>query len=207
MSELKPSDEADGEWTPRGAIPPPLRSFGKFPNTANWWPGDLMLTKDLAPDWSTRAITNAQIKGGYARTDSAWTHAAVYLGDGQNVCEATFTSPLRGGSVQVNPLWNYCGGYALRIRRSLFVQDKELGWRMVIYALTHLKKDYDFFYAIRLGWQALRGRGFWQTDVTARINPRALICSTLYADAHNKATQRVLGEVSRTLRTGLLKSV
>src|ERR1700730_13201957 len=74
------------------------------------------------------------MKGGYAPLDARWTHAAVYLGDGQNICEATFTSILFGGRVAFNPQLNYCGSHAIRVRRSTLVVDKEMGWPPAIYA-------------------------------------------------------------------------
>jgi hypothetical protein len=186
---------ADGKWTPRGAIPQHLRTFGKFPKTDSWWPGDLILTRETTPDRVSVAITTAQKKGGYAPLDARWTHAAVYLGDGQNICEATFSS-FFSGSVVFNPLWNYCGSHALRIRRSSLVTDKEKGWRLAIYALTHMGKKYDFRNALHIGRQAYKGRGFWQNDLKVKINRQALICSTLYSDSHAMATERPLGEAN-----------
>ena len=41
---------------------------------------------------------------------------------------------------------------------------------------------------------SLEERGFRQTDVSVPIRPSALVCSTLYADAHNRVTRHLLGE-------------
>jgi hypothetical protein len=196
MSELLPDSAplANGNWVPPGAIPASLREFGKYPNTSDWWPGDLLLTRDIEPDRVSRAITSAQVRGGYHQDDSDWTHAALYLGDGLNVCEASFDSPWRGGDVRITRLWDYCGSYALRVRRSTFITEEETGWLMAVSALTHLREDYDFSYVWKLALQAWSGRGFWQSDIRVSIKPSALVCSTLYADAHNRVTRRLLGE-------------
>jgi hypothetical protein len=155
-----------------------------------------VLTRAIEPDRVSRAITDAQLRGGYAQDDSIWTHAAVYLGDGLNVCEATFDSIWSSGKVCVTPIWDYCGGHAIRVRRSSYIENKEDGWRMAMLALTHLRKQYDFQFILRLAWLAFRGKGFWQSDIVVPIRASALVCSTLYADAHSKATLRVLGEQS-----------
>lgn len=180
----------------RERFPPALRSFGKFPQTKSWWPGDLILTRDLKPDKVSATITVAQTRGGFDGTDAIWTHAAVYLGDGRNVCEATFDSLWAGGSVRVTPIWDYCGKYGLRIRRSKYVEQsgRDVGWKLALYALTHLRKQYDFTYIFKLARQAWGGRGFWQEDVKIRIRPTALVCSTLYADAHGRVTRQLLGD-------------
>ena len=179
-------------WKPPGPIPRALREFGKYPDTSRWWPGDLVLTRALKPNSVSRAITKAQINGGYAPDDSEWTHAAVYLGDGLNVCEATVDSIFRRGTVRVSRLWDYCADHFICIRRSTFVKTQSQGWLMAITALTNLQKDYDFSYVARLALLAARGRGFWQTDIRVPIRPSALVCSTLYSDTHNRVTRHIL---------------
>jgi hypothetical protein len=197
MRELHPEHPAVAQaWTPQRAIPISLREFGKYPRTSDWWPGDLILIRSLAPDRVSKTISLAQQRGGYSVSDSSWTHAAVYIGDGQHICEATGKSVRRRGSVHITPLWEYCGSHALLVRRSKHVVNRDIGWQLATYALTHLNKPYDVSYIAKLGVQAFSGQGFWQSERRARIRRSALICSTLYADAHSRVTSRVLGEAS-----------
>jgi hypothetical protein len=197
MPELHPDHPPTAQaWTPRGAVPNSLRTFGKYPRTSDWWPGDLILTRLIKPNRISQIVSEAQKKGGYSEFASSWTHAAVYLGDGQNLCEATGKSLYRRGSVHVTPLWEYCGDHALLVRRSAHVSDREVGWQLATYALTHLNKPYDVGFIAQLGIQAYLGNGFWQTGRHFRIKRSALVCSTLYADAHGRVTQRILGEES-----------
>jgi len=65
-----------------------------------------------------------------------------------------------------------------------------------MYALTHMGKKYDRGNAIYIGVQAYKGQGFWKNDLKVKINRRALICSTLYSDAHAMATEKPLGEAN-----------
>jgi hypothetical protein len=171
-----------------------LRAFGKFFDTSNWRAGDLLLVRDIEPDWVGRGIEKSQLRGGYAQADARWSHAALYLGDRLTVCEATF-SVLGGpqGVVQT-PLWEYCGTFAVRLRRPRAVVQSDDAWLLAIKALTQLRKEYDFNYIARLAWLAWKGTGFWGGGVTARLSPSALVCSTLYADAYGRQTRRTLGE-------------
>jgi hypothetical protein len=181
-------------WRPTGAIPPDFRNFGKFFDTSSWRPGDLILTRELQPDFVGRWIQKAQVKGGYAPDDSRWSHAAMYVGDGLTVCEATFS--FKGGAhgVVLTQLWDYCfGDSAIRIRRPTSVSNRD-AHLLVINAMTHLRKPYAFRQLIKLGFRALTGRGFWSSSVGPALFPAALVCSTLYADAFARLTRRVLGE-------------
>lgn len=186
--------ETDAAWVPPGAIPPRFRQFGKFFDTRNWRAGDLLLTRESASDRVGAAIKSAQLKGGYRESDAQWTHAAMYLGDGLTVCEATFSLwPIRTG-VQITPLWDYCGDHCVRLRRPKAITTSEEAWLMAIRALTNIRKDYDFLYIVKLAWQAHRGYGFWSQDRKVPIRGSALVCSTLYADAYTFQSKRVLGE-------------
>jgi hypothetical protein len=181
-------------WKPPGAIPPKLRKFGKFFDTSNWRAGDLVLTREINPDWVGKRIVRAQVRGGYAAEDARWTHAAIYLGDHLTVCEATFSIGSGPQGVVQTPLWEYCGASAVRVRRPLAVTTDHDSWLLAITALTQLRKDYDFTYVLRLAWIAFRGEGFWSAGVRAGLSPSALVCSTLYADAYTRQTRRALGE-------------
>jgi hypothetical protein len=160
-----------------------------------------VLLRSVRPSWMSRAIVRAQLRGGYAETDARWTHAAIYMGDGYNVCEANVGPGKRG--VAVAPLWNYCGATAVRVRRPLALSETD-GWLLVMTALTQLRKTYDLVYVFRLAVLALRGKGFWHSSTRVRVSPSALVCSTLYADAYTSQTRRVLGEHNGYCTPGFL---
>jgi hypothetical protein len=178
-----------------------LRRFGKFFDTSNWRQGDLILVRDIAPDWVGRRIEKAQVRGGYAPGDARWSHAALYLGDRLTVCEATFTLPRGTQGVVQTPLWDYCGGSAIRVRRPRAVTTSDEAWLLAIKALTQLQKDYDFKYVAHLAWIAWKGTGFWGGGAKVRLDASALVCSTLYADAYGRQTHRTLGEENNGICT------
>lgn len=196
QNELLPDLDASGSISVSRALPPETRAFGKLLDTSKLKPGDLMLTRDLKPEWTGRAIISVQEKGGYAQLDSRWTHAAMYIGDGAHVVEATFESPLKGGSVKLTALDDYCKGEAaIRFRRPLALESDEDRWKLCIRALKRLHRPYGFAKAIELWFRVnISGSGFYDEDQTSLIS-NAVICSTLYADAYNEATRRSLGEI------------
>jgi hypothetical protein len=178
------------------AVDPEARAFGKLVDCASLQPGDLLLSQELHPDAVSKLISKVQLNGGYSEEDAQWTHAAMYLGDGANVIEATFDSIFTSGSVRITSLDNYCQGkYLLRFRRSKHVLNAQNGWALCIRALTHLKQPYSFAHAAKLWWDVvIRKCGFYD-PASQRPTSKAAICSTLYADAHHEATRRRLGEI------------
>jgi hypothetical protein len=178
------------------AINPKARAFGKLVDCAALQPGDLLLSQELHPDVVGKQIVKVQLNGGYSERDARWTHCAMYLGDGANVLEATFDSVFRSGSVRITSLENYCQGkYALRFRRSKHVLSAQNGWFLCIRALTRLKQSYSFTTIAKLWWDVvIRKCGFYD-PASQRQTSKAVICSTLYADAHHEATRRRLGEI------------
>lgn len=174
-----------------------MREFGRYPHTVDWRPGDLLLTRDHNPDFFSRKIVKYQIDGGYHKADAEWTHAAVYVGDNHNVCEATVPDwRLWKGRVILTHLFSYCGGYDLRLRRSKHIDTPDKGWRMVVEAMTQLGKPYDVERIIEIAMKVNKETGFWTRDLFVGGARRALICSTLYADSHNKVAAKDIGEKS-----------
>jgi hypothetical protein len=169
------------------------RAFGKLVDCSSLWPGDLLLSSDLNPDYLSEQIKRVQSEGGYAADDARWSHAAMYLGDNANVVEATFEN--LQGNVRITSLDEYSQGrYMLRFRRSKFVQSPQNGWHLCVRALARLKQGYSFSYAAKLWWDVvIRGIGFYE-DKNRWSTSSAVICSTLYADAYNEAVRRRLGE-------------
>jgi hypothetical protein len=178
------------------AFHPEVRAFGKLVDCTALQPGDLLLSQDLHPEEVSKLIAKVQLNGGYSKLDAQWTHAAMYLGDGENVVEATFDNLFSSGSVRITSLDDYCTGkYALRFRRSKHVRSIQTGWYLCIRALTRLKQPYSFAHAAKLWWDVvIRKSGFYDHE-SQRPTSKAVICSTLYSDAHNEATRQRLGEI------------
>jgi hypothetical protein len=193
---LLPTDPAFESVKMRRAMPTATRKFGKVLDTRPLKAGDLLLSRDLQPEWTGRAIVSVQEEGGYRAADARWTHAAMYVGDHEHVVEATFESPLKGGSVRLTHLDDYCKGEAaLRFRRPMHLLTDEERWKLCVRALSRLHKPYSFGTAIQMWLQvAVRGGGFF--DENKRFGAsEAVVCSTLYADAYNETTRRTLGEI------------
>lgn len=182
-----------GRWAPPGKIPPSVRVFGNYPAVNSLLPGDLLLFAEVQPDWISRSIEHAQLAGGFSPDDARWTHAAVYLGDGLSVCEATFTSLLRG-SVSHGKLYGYIGTHLIRARRDLTLTPDQR-WRIALEALTYLGTPYPFLTIVKLSVQALKGGGLGGRRRLGILAGRSKFCSQLYAEAYSEVTKRVLGNL------------
>jgi hypothetical protein len=194
QNELDPAQESGGKTVILNALPLKTRQFGKIVDTAPLLPGDLMLAREKEPDRISREIVGTQKKGGYHDDDARWTHAAMYLGDGASILEATFDSIAQGGSVRVTNLFEYSqGAHVLRFRRSRFISDDRQRWQLCIRAMTRLGKPYSFAEAAGIWFNVLRGRGFFSDDMRRSVDD-AVICSLLYSDAYGEAVRRTLGE-------------
>jgi hypothetical protein len=172
-------------------LPPQARKWGRVLDLSQCESGDLILTRPADPktDHISRAITKAQVNGGFDLEHAQWTHAAVYLGDDEHLCEATFKTPGYRAGVIIRSLFEYCDGtYAIRARRPKSMAAKDR-LRIAIGALTNLGSSYSVLQIIQFGTAALSGRGFWGGTQARgpRIKMRALVCSTLYQDAYNFA--------------------
>jgi hypothetical protein len=207
VNELLPSDTPRGEpWQFRRGIPTKFRKFGLYPNVDEWFPGDLILTRELQPDGISKQIRVVQDKAGYD-AHSVWTHAAIYLGDGWRICEATAEGALPLGDVRLTPLWDYCNGeQALRVRRpKASAQRRDIGWLMVIEAVQRLREKYDVAGIVKqaLSIHMLSKDDFWIGGEPSKIEV-PLVCSTLYADVFTRVTRRVLGEYNGMCMPGFL---
>ena len=101
-------------------LPVQARTWGRILDTSHMEAGDLFLTRLIAPetDRVSRAIIDSQERGGFHRRHAQWTHAAVYLGDDEYVCEANFKIPGYSNGVILRSAFFYCdGSYAIRVRR------------------------------------------------------------------------------------------
>ncbi|HTV49185.1 MAG TPA: hypothetical protein VMG59_12155 [Phycisphaerae bacterium] len=194
--ELLPNNDSKGTISDLRALPDTTRKFGKLIDTKKLCAGDLLLVRDVkVNDFVSKWISQVQNKGGYKDQDAQWTHAAMYIGDGYNVVEATFDSLVRGGNVRITNLDKYCNGTSvLRFRRPKYIKEERQGWRLCIRALSRLNIPYNFAETVKMWFNTvLGGVGFYSEKVKYHTS-RALICSTLYADSYNEAFNKNLGE-------------
>ncbi|SCB52082.1 Permuted papain-like amidase enzyme, YaeF/YiiX, C92 family [Bradyrhizobium shewense] len=182
---LTPDQGSEGSVAVEQELPAAAREWGRIIETKNLLPGDLVLVRSISPDRVSKSIENAQLKGGFPQRHAQWTHAAVYLGDGEYICESTFKESLTRGGVVMRSLFNYCDGkHAIRVRRPKVSSDRQR-IKIVIGALNHMGKSYSWFELLSFMSAAQSGRGFWQNGQRQRIRTGALVCSTLYQDAFN----------------------
>jgi hypothetical protein len=175
-----------GRWSPPATIPPSLREFGRFPDVSKWLPGDLLLFSAINPGRISQSLIKGQERGGHAPEDARWHHAAVYLGDGINICEAV---PRKG--VRYTPIYQYIGGYLLRIRRDPTLTPDQR-WQIAMQSLTRLGSSYGFRRILSLTRQSWQG--YWQPDnrLPLLVVVRTLICSQLFSDSYSMVTGRLL---------------
>lgn len=181
---LDPTAKTEGRWQPPARLPDAVRDFGKYPDTSQWQPGDVLLFSHTNPVWISRLIIRSQRRLGFGSEHSKWHHAAVYIGDGY-IVEAT----ARG--VRHNDLYPYLGSHFIRIRRDPEVTINE-GYRIAVAALRRHGYSYGFWSVLLLGWQA-----FTLPSASAgkppSLSQRTRICSQLYFAAHDQITARTLG--------------
>jgi hypothetical protein len=197
QSELHPDRQAASSSPARRALARATRNFGKLVDTSNLRPGDLLLSREQQPDRISQLIAEVQGEGGYAPHDGRWTHAAMYVGDDQSVVEATFDGLTTGGNVRLTSLDDYCDGKnILRFRRSRYVPNDPTGWRLCVRAMSRLTQPYSFGLIAQIWYNVVvRKQGFYGS-ADQHPTTRAIVCSTLYADAYNEALRRSLGEVN-----------
>jgi hypothetical protein len=189
-----PTEILDEQWNPNTAIPQDLRAWGYFPDTTAWHPGDLILTKSSDPDRISRAIEDIQ-EIGYGTTAAAWTHAAIYLGDGLMLCEAQLDPMESICNVIAVKLWSYVGTHDIMVRRSKHAAEREAGWAIAVAAATKIGSAYDWRFILRLAAdRTFVGEDVFLRDQTGKITSNAYICSSLYPTAHAYVT-----DVSRSL--------
>jgi hypothetical protein len=199
QAELHPDAPARGQLRFYRAIPRPTRQFRKFVDTSVLRAGDLLLTRQKETDkqhWTSSEITRVQLEGGYEDVHARWTHAALYLGDGAHVVEATVDG--MQGNIRMTSLDEYCvGADILRFRRpQALVNDQQTAWVFCIRALSRLREAYDFTEAARIWFKViLKKTGFWSSEFKPGTT-KAVMCSTFYSDAFNEATGRRLSEMN-----------
>jgi len=182
-------------------LPKEARTWGRIVDLTALEAGDLLLFRpvDPASDSISSSIMRAQIKGGLPSRHAQWTHAAVYLGDDEHICEANFKVPGAANGVIIRSAFAYCDGtHAIRARRPRNMQAKQR-LRIAIGALTNLGRGYGFMQIVEFAKAASGDRGFWNAlGRGPRAPAQSFVCSTLYQDAYNFAFQ------GNTVRMGSL---
>ena len=198
---LLPSAPAAGSRRVDRELPKEARDWGRILDLTALEAGDLILLRliDPASESISKSIMQAQLDGGLPTRHAQWTHAAVYLGDDENICEANFKVPGNPNGVIVRSAFSYCDGkYAVRARRPKNMTAKQR-LRIAIGALTSLGKSYSFLQIVKFAKAARGGQGFLKSLRRGpQLPPQRFVCSTLYQDALNFALQ------GNTIRMGSL---
>jgi hypothetical protein len=179
---------ARGQWAPPGPIPPHVRSFGFFPNTAAWKPGDILLFSAVKSNPLSRAIVHAQLD--FGSEHARWHHAAAFVGD-DSICEATIYG------VRIALLYEYIGSHVIRLLRDPKLLPED-GYKIAIQMAARLGTPYSFAKILQ---SKIHSRlGYWRPWPYGTLVSRACICSELYVQAHSRVTNRVLVQ----MRTGTI---
>jgi hypothetical protein len=172
-------------------LPKEARDWGRIIDLGALEPGDLLLFRPIPGDSDaiSRAIVESQLKV-FPERHAQWTHAAVYLGDDEHVCEANFKVPGSPSGVNIRSAFCYCdGAHAIRARRPRNMNPK-LRLRIAIGALTNLGAGYSFSQIVAFARAANSERGFWNSlKRVPNSQTQSFVCSTLYQDAYNFAFQ------------------
>jgi hypothetical protein len=180
---LDPADTStNGLWKTRNPLPAPVRKFGRYPNTHDWKPGDLVLVSHVNPRTSQKII-DVQAKGGFGSHHACWHHAAGYIG-ADVLCEASVRQGVRNVDVHT-----YVGNHKLRVLRDESLSDEQrhdISIRMV----ARMGNGYSFGDIVRLYFRSFKG--FWLNDVQRVAAHGSCICSSLYADAYSAVTLKML---------------
>ena len=198
---LLPKTPPVGEVRIDRELPDEARKWGRIIDLSNLEAGDLILTRlvNAKSDRITRKIMEAQEKGGFHRRHAQWTHAAVYLGDDEHICEATFKFPGLNDLVAMRSAHTYCDGtYAIRARRPKNMSPKQR-LRIAIGALTNLGSQYSYRQILEFALAAYSGKRIFGA---ARIVGRQLKRERLFAQPCIKT--RIISHFRSTLRMGSL---
>ena len=189
LDGLLPSDEPVRAEPAARQLPLCARKWGRFLDTGALLPGDLVLTRPILQDQVSQAIADAQLAGGLSWKHAQWTHAAVYLGDGEYICESSFKEPGFKWGVNVRSLFDYCNSeYAIRARRPI-VKDEQQRIRIAVGAMARIGQRYSFGEIYAFWRDANGGKGFIYPGKESVRRTEALVCSTLYQDAYNFSFQ------------------
>lgn len=176
-------ESASGSWQPPGPIPKKIRRFGRFPDTALWKPGDLLLFSAVRPSLASRAIIRTQTNGGFNEKHARWHHAAVYVGH-NHLCEAVLSG------VRYGPIYPYVGAHLIRVRRDESLSEISR-YELAIRSLARLKEGYAVNLLPMLAFYGLAG--FWNRKTLPPDTP-TVVCSQLFAQAYAGTTMRYVAD-------------
>jgi len=187
---LLPSIDPAGTVRIDRELPREAREWGRIVDLSALEPGDLLLFRPVDPtsDTISSRIIEAQRKI-LPERHAQWTHAAVYLGDDEHICEANFKVPGVANGVNVRSAFCYCDGkHAIRARRPRNMDPKSR-LRIAIGALTNLGSRYSFHQILVFSRATSSSNlGFWRSLQRLPSSlTQAFVCSTLYQDAYNFA--------------------
>jgi hypothetical protein len=173
-------------------LPQEARDWGRVLDLSALEAGDLILFRPIPSDADhiSHQIVRAQMQFRHER-HAQWTHAAVYLGDDEHICEANFKVPNIPYGVNIRSIFCYCdGAHAIRARRPINMNAKQR-LRIAIGAATNVGAGYGFQSILKFAWAANSHRGIRDTfrwDIKY-AETQSFVCSTLYQDAYNFAFQ------------------
>ena len=198
QSELLPNAVPLRKIRAGRALPDKTRAFGRLIDTSQLQAGDLLLSRNpLGENWISDLIADVQGRIGYGQSDARWSHVAMYLGNGSHVVEATVDSLMAGGDVRITHLDNYSDGTnILRFRRSTSIREEKEGWWVCVEALSQLGKPYSVGQTLRTWYDMRFGSVLAYDPEQENVLAGAIVCSTLYAGAFNRALRLSLGEVN-----------
>lgn len=145
------------------------------PNFSDWRLGDIVLVEAIGFAGLVIRAGQAVSTNPMMALGNRWSHAAVYVGDG-DVVDACY-----GTTIQRRSLWQYCQGRAVTVRR---IDDPAIPAADVrdiaAAALSHVGESYSVLQIVlgKLGWPQA------QTP-----NPDGLYCSTFTGLVVAEATQ------------------
>jgi len=173
-------------------LPQEARDWGRVIDLSALEAGDLILFRPVPADSDRISfeIVHHQEKI-FPRRHAQWTHAAVYLGDDEHICEANFKVPNVKRGVNIRSIFSYCdGAHAIRARRPLNMSPKQR-LRIAVGAMANVGAGYSFKNILKFAWAASTHRGIKHTfrwDIKY-AETQSFVCSTLYQDAYNFAFQ------------------
>ena len=169
---LTPATAARSEW-PDVSLPglaSNIRKFGFVPNLNALLPGDVLLV--TAPRSVPLVVRTAQRSYGFSPEHARWTHAALYIGDGQ-IIEATLSEGVRAKDMIPATF-----RYDILVRRRLNppLSDAQ---RCEIVALARetIGKNYGTRTVVRLSGQAVSGGRAGARGHTTPHSGDTAICS------------------------------
>ena len=185
MPQLEIDPRATGapaKEAPIDVLPTSARRFGFVPDISDLRAGDLILTRKITPNVVGRAITNSQVRAGFATEHSRWTHAAVFL-DQEQIVEAV---PWRG--VRQRSIYEDVPNRVIRVRRRPALQEIDR-YKIALRALMKLGARYSHFGVLVMSWTLLQG--LWNRPDFG-LYRHVVICSEVFHDAHAEMTRSLL---------------